>query len=94
MVNLFLVHDNEKHFHFYSYSKALDVPYYARKYNIVRILKRMVSKEDGVVHEDAVKKMDTSMVYTNEEMQLILAQLNVLKSLIDYQKRTKNYNVI
>ena len=54
----------------------------------------MASKEDGVVREDAVRKLDTNMVYTGEEMQLILAHLNVLKALMDYQTRTKNYAVI
>lgn len=76
------------------HAKALDVPWYARKYNIVKKLNTMASKEDGVVREDAVRKLDTNMVYTGEEMQLILAHLNVLKSLMDYQTRTKNYNVI
>ena len=73
------------------HAKGLDTPYYARIYSVGSKIRKMQSG-DGVVHEDAVKKLDKSVVYTGEEMQLILAHLNVMKSLIDYQKKTKNYN--
>merc|ERR1712168_1245875 len=71
-------------------AKALDVPQDARNYNIVSKLKKMAS-EDGVVYAEAVRKLDKSIEYGTEEMEMILAQLNVLKELIAYQLKTKNY---
>ena len=70
------------------HAKALDVPYEGRKYNIVHKLGSMASKRNGIIYEDAVRALDPNVTYGEVEMEMILAQLNVLKGLIEYQ--TKN----
>lgn len=66
------------------HAKALDIPHRARHYNIVGKLQGMLSK-DGVIHEQAVRYLDTTIRYTIAEMQMILAQLNELHALITCQ---------
>ena len=72
--------------------KALDVPHIAKDYSTLRKLRQMVSK-DGVIHEKAVRDLDNNVKYTANEMQMILAQLNVLHALItcqgDFNCKTK-----
>ena len=75
------------------HAKCLDMPRRARHYNIVGKLKKMASA-DGIVYEDAVRKLDRNVKYGPEEMEMILAQLNVLKELIAYQLKTKNYDFV
>ena len=75
------------------HAKNIDMPYDAQGYNIVGKLDTMKSKEDGVIYEDAVTRVDPNVTYTDEEKQLILAQLNVMKVLIAYQKKIKDYKI-
>ena len=74
-------------------AKDLDAPHYARQSNIVKKLEQMKSKATGIVYESAVTALDPNVKYTEKEMELILAQLNVLKALIAYQKKTGDYKV-
>ena len=53
-----------------------------------------MSSDDGVIREEAVLAVNGNNRYTKEDMEMILAQLNVLKALIQYQKRTRNYKFV
>ena len=59
------------------HAKYLDDAWLARGQSIHSKLKTLVSK-DGVVYEDAVRKLDKNITYSKVEMEMILAQLNVL----------------
>jgi len=73
------------------HAKALDMPELAYQYNdVVRKLKWLTSS-DGVIREDAVRALDKSIQYADDEMEMILIQLNVLQALIKYMKRTRDY---
>ena len=74
-------------------AKQLDKPAIAFKYQHTGAILNNLSR-DGVIHEDVVRGLDKKVNYTEAEMQMVLAQLNVLKALIDYQKRTNKYDWI
>ena len=75
------------------HAKCTDMPRRARGYNIKAKLFKMASK-DGVIYEDAVRALDETVKYGEEEMEMILAQLNVLKELIAYQLRSRDYDFV
>ena len=66
------------------HAKALDVPHIARKYNIAKKLRNMVAK-DGVIYAQAIRNLDKKIKYTDGEMEMILAQVNVQNALITCQ---------
>ena len=75
------------------HAKQLDMPRLARGHNIKAKLLKMASK-DGVIYEEAVRALDETVKYGEEEMEMILAQLNVLKELIAYQLRSRDYDFV
>ena len=54
--------------------KALDMPTY---FKAIKRLNALASA-DGIIRESAVRKLDEHIKYTRAEMEMILAQLNVL----------------
>ena len=75
------------------HGKALDSPHIAHDYSIVRILEKM-SSNDGVIREESVRDLDRKIDYSEEDMEMILAQLNVCRALIKYQQRTHDYKFV
>ena len=71
--------------------KCTDMPRRARNYNIVGKLNKLAAK-DGIVYEESIRALDRGVKYGKEEMEMVLAQLNVLKELIMYQARTWDYD--
>ncbi|XP_066928404.1 uncharacterized protein [Clytia hemisphaerica] len=63
------------------HAKYLDVPHLARGKSIHTKLNKLAPK-DGLIHEKAIQKLDQKIVYTKDQMEMILAQLNVLYQLI------------
>ncbi|XP_066928577.1 uncharacterized protein [Clytia hemisphaerica] len=63
------------------HAKFLDFPWAARGKNIQPKLKKLTSP-DGIIYEKAVRDLDGSIQYTKYDMEMILAQLNVLQSSI------------
>ena len=52
------------------------------------------TSEDGIIHEETLQNLDKKRQYDKIEMEMALAHVNVLKNLIDYQKRTKNLKFV
>ena len=75
------------------HAKGLDVPQRAKPYNVAGKLVKWTSK-DGVIHEKTLQDLDETQKYGKIEMEMSLAHVNVLKNLIDYQKRTKDTKFI
>ena len=62
-------------------AKYGDMPWRARGTTIQTKLAQMVSK-DGIIYEEAVRKLDPSVQYTKYDMEMTLAQNNVLQASI------------
>ena len=61
--------------------KYLDIPHLARRSRgLKNQLEKMVSR--GVIHRSAVMKIDRSINYSEQEMNMVLAQLNILWQMI------------
>ena len=63
------------------HAKYLDFPWMARGTNIQPKL-RQLSSSDGIIYEEAVRNLDPTIKNTKYEMEMILAELNVLQSSI------------
>ena len=66
------------------HAKDLDLPKIAKNRNLHAKLDRMASK-DGIIYEQAVRDLDTNIQYGSDEMEMILAQLNVQKEFMAHQ---------
>ena len=64
------------------HAKFVDFPWWAKGTSIHSKLNKMTNSTDGLVHEDAVRALNRTINYTKIEMEMILAQLNVLKQSI------------
>ena len=70
------------------HAKQLDMPWHAHKFNVRQKLDELASP-DGVIYEDAVRALDRNIEYDELEMNLILAQLNILKEQISWKVHRK-----
>ena len=52
------------------------------------------TSKDGIIHKETLQDLDKTRKIGKIEMEMSLAHVNVLKNLIDYQKRTKNNKFI
>ena len=74
------------------HAKQLDMPWHAHKFNVRQKLDELASP-DGLIYEDAVRALDRKLEYDELEMNLILAQLNILKEQISWKVHRKRLDI-